>query len=276
MPESTKSTYLDLLKRVLTGYVFPESSDYVWRPQPGWRPKDMIETAGAKFFARWKTRLVKSIPFNAADRQLGKDWPSIAYTMVGLKRLDNVQHAIETVLRENIPGDLCECGVWRGGVAIFMRAALEEYQDQGRVVWLADSFAGIPKGDGKKYPADDGIDMTGIDYLAVPLTKVQANFRAFDLLDDRVRFLEGWFRDTLPNAPIKRLAILRADGDLYESTMDILTNLYDKVSSGGFVIIDDYYSWVPCKKAVTDFRQSRGITSEIMPIDWTGAYWRVS
>ena len=76
--------------------------------------------------------------------------------------------------------------------------------------------------------------------LAVPLKRMQDNFRRYGLLDDHVRFLKGWFRDTLPNSPIERLAILRLDGDLYESTIQALDGLYHKLSVGGFVIVDDY------------------------------------
>ena len=76
--------------------------------------------------------------------------------------------------------------------------------------------------------------------LAVPLERVQDNFRRYGLLDEQVRFLKGWFRDTLPTAPIERLAVLRLDGDLYESTIQALDGLYDKLSAGGFVIVDDY------------------------------------
>ena len=76
------------------------------------------------------------------------------------------------------------------------------------------------------------------------------------------------------DGPIEQLAILRLDGDLYESTMDALVPLYEKVSPGGFVIVDDYGAWEPCRKAVDDFRAQHGITDEIVEVDWTGVYWR--
>jgi O-methyltransferase len=96
------------------------------------------------------------------------------------------------------------------------------------------------------------------------------------LLDEQVRFLEGWFRDTLPAAPIKRLAVLRLDGDLYESTIQALESLYDRLSTGGYVIIDDYGNVAGCRQAVHDFRARRGINEPIRPIDWAGVYWRRS
>ncbi len=267
--------YLELLKRVLTGAVFPESADQSMQPSAVSSPKTAIRNLVINAAAKKGIRLVKRRRYDAAAREEGRDWPSIAYTMIGMKRLNNVQHAIETTLSQNIPGDFVECGVWRGGCAIFMRAVLNAHNVSDRTVWAADSFEGLPKPNTVKYPADQGYDLSQVDYLSVPLEAVRGNFDRFGLLDQQVQFIEGWFKDALPTAPIDRIAVLRADGDLYESTMDILNNLYDKVSPGGFVIIDDYYSWEPCKRAVTEFRASRGIATPIETVDWTGIYWRI-
>src|SRR5205807_6076787 len=92
--------------------------------------------------------------FVPEEREEGRDWPSLGYKMVGLKRLDNAQHAIQTVIREKIPGDLCECGVWRGGTAVFMRAALMHYGENSRFIWVADSFSGLAKPDVVRYPGE--------------------------------------------------------------------------------------------------------------------------
>lgn len=168
--------------------------------------------------------------------------------MVGHKRLTNVQQAIEHVLEKDIPGGFVECGVWRGECAMFMKAMLQSRGDQERRIWLADSFAGLPKPNEAEFPDDKGYDYTEQDILAVPMETVKANFERFDLLDDRVEFLPGWFKDTLPDAKIDQIAVLRADGDLYESTIQILDNLYDKVSPGGYLIINDYKSWPPLQE----------------------------
>jgi hypothetical protein len=209
-------------------------------------------------------------------RAEGRDWPRTAETMVGTARLANVRHAVETVLAEDVPGDLIETGVWRGGVTILMRGILEAWGDAVRRVWVADSFEGLPAPNVDDYPADEGHDLSGVPTLMVGADIVRANFERYDLLDDRVRFLEGWFADTLATAPIEQLAVLRLDGDLYESTMDALVPLYDKVASGGFVIVDDYGAWEPCRQAVDEFRAGLGITDEIVEVDWTGVYWRKS
>ncbi len=108
----------------------------------------------------------------------------------------------------------------------------------------------------------------------MPLERVQENFRRFGLLDEQVRFLKGWFHETLPAAPIERLAILRLDGDMYSSTRDALNALCHKVSPGGFVIVDDYYAWEGCRNAVDEFRAANGIKAPIVQVDWAGAYWQ--
>jgi hypothetical protein len=205
--------------------------------------------------------------------------------MIGVERLDNIQRCIEDVLRDGVEGDLIETGAWRGGATIFMRAVLKAYGVDDRVVWVADSFRGLPdsatadEGDAEDAAVDVGNLNDGGPMglaLAVPLDRVKANFAKFGLLDEQVRFLEGWFDETLPAAPIEKLAILRLDGDLYGSTMDALRALYSKVSPGGFVIVDDYQSWPQCRRAVDEFRAAHGITDEIVPVDDDGVYWRVA
>ena len=168
-----------------------------------------------------------------------RNFTELSHTMVGRKRLNNIQTCIETVLDDDIPGDFLEAGVWRGGSCIFMRGVLAAYGIADRTVWAADSFEGVPP---PTHPQDEGIDLSVgvLPVLAVPLEEVQALFKRYDLLDAQVRFLKGWFKDTLAAAPIERLAVLRLDGDLYESTMDGLVHLYPRLSTGGYLIIDDF------------------------------------
>jgi O-methyltransferase len=194
--------------------------------------------------------------------------------MIGLRRLDNIQFCIEQVLREGVPGDLIETGVWRGGSCIFMRAALKAYKDDTRQVWVADSFEGLPRPDGR-YKQDEGDPHWTFSHVyAISLDEVKKNFSRYGLLDDRVHFLKGWFKDTLPTAPIERLAVLRLDGDMYSSTMDALVNLYPKLSTGGYVIVDDYFAEDSCRKAVDDFRAEKRIEAPITKIDWTAVFWK--
>ena len=203
-------------------------------------------------------------------------WREPMHTMADFKRLDNVQFCVEDVLTNGIPGDFIETGVWRGGVTILMRAILAAYGDTDRVVWVADSFQGLPPPDPRRYPADAGLDLSEIPELAVSLEQVQSHFDRYGLLDAQVRFLKGWFRDTLPHAPMGALSVIRLDGDLYESTMDALTHLYPKLSVGGYLIVDDYGAILACREAVHDYRTAHGITEKMLAIDWTGVYWRRS
>ena len=214
--------------------------------------------------------------FDRQAREQGLDCPRTAHTMIGTRRLRNLRTLSETVLDERIPGDLIETGVWRGGACILMRAVLMAWKCTDRKVWVADSFAGVPPPDLATYPADDGDvgRLYQLKELAIAQEEVQANFRRYDLLDDQVQFLKGWFRDTLPTAPFERLALMRLDGDLYESTDVALRSLYPKLSPGGFVIVDDYGAIAPCRQAVTDFRAEKGITEPIQDIDGSGVFWR--
>lgn len=219
--------------------------------------------------------IVHSISSHKIDARIeGKDWPSYAHTMIGLKRLNNIQFCLEDILRNNIPGDYIEAGVWRGGASIFARAVLKAYDVKDRLVWVADSFEGLPAPDPNKYPYDKDSRLHELKILSVPLEKVKKNFERYGLLDDRVRFLKGWFKDTLPKAPIQKLAVIRLDADMYESTTDALSYLYPKLSQGGYIIIDDYSCISACRQAVGDYRKSWGINAEIKTIDWTGVYWK--
>jgi hypothetical protein len=196
-----------------------------------------------------------------------------SHSMIGRLRMNNIQHCVERILADNIPGDLIETGVWRGGATIFMRGLLAAYGVEDRTVWVADSFDGVPP---PTYPQDKGIDLdkSRLPVLAVSLERVRNLFDRYKLLDDQVKFLPGWFKDTLPNAPIERLSLLRLDGDLYESTMDALNALYDKVTPGGYIVVDDYNAIASCKVAIHEFRQSRGIEDEMVTIDQDSVFWR--
>ena len=137
---------------------------------------------------------------DAGQRHEGRDWPARGCTMIGRKRLDNLQRCIEDVNDRGVPGDLIETGVWRGGATIFMRALLKLDNVRDRLVWVADSFKGLPPPDPVRYPADEGDAHHTMTALAVSADDVRANFAKFGVLDDGVRFLEGWFEETLVNA----------------------------------------------------------------------------
>lgn len=196
-----------------------------------------------------------------------------AHTMIGEKRLDNVRYCVEKVLEEKIPGDFIETGIWRGGVIIYMLAILNANFIVDRKIWAADSFDGVPV---PTLEQDLELDISKnvLPVLAVSIEEVKELILRYNLSLDNIEFLQGWFKDTLNTDRIERLAILRLDGDLYESTMDSLIPLYPKVSTGGFIIVDDYESCPPCKVAVTEFRNKHNISSPLIRIDEHAVYWR--
>jgi len=191
-----------------------------------------------------------------------------AETMLGTRQLDHMQSCIRNVLDDGIEGDMVEAGVWRGGMAIFIRACLKAYGVTDRMVWLADSFAGLP-------PINRSAETFAWSpgEMAVSLEEVQQNFARYGLLDSHVRFVKGFFSDTLPG-PIGKLSILRVDADLYASTMDVLTTLYPKLLPGGYAVFDDYSNLPDCRRAIEEYRREYAITEEIQRIDQRAVFWR--
>jgi O-methyltransferase len=264
--ELPRDLYINLLKSILCNSIYCDAELEEVKLAP-WKQRVIDALAGKQVAVGiWKT-------YDEQKRVSGLDWPSVAHTMIGLKRLNNLQACVETVLKESVPGDLIETGVWRGGAAIFMRGILKAWSVTDRKVWVADSFEGLPPPDVEAFPQDAGDVHHTLDFLKVSLERVKENFANYSLLDDQVIFLKGWFKDTLPSARIENLAVLRLDGDMYESTISVLNNLYGKVSPGGFIIIDDFC--IPnCAEAVHDYRKKHAVKEPIIDIDGTGVYWR--
>lgn len=260
------------MKRVLTGLVRPQL----------YAPTDLPDSIAQKpefqaiqpLLEQENLEIARRVTRDMPARVGGVEWIPDSETMVGLHRLDNLHHCIREIVKDDVPGDFIETGVWRGGSCIFARACLKAYGDKNRRVWVADSFKGLPPPSEEKYPADSGDVHFTYDQLAISQDQVKENFRKYGMLDDRVKFLEGWFKDTLPGAPIDELAVMRLDGDMYESTMDALTALYPKLSIGGFAIIDDYLWHEPCARAVEEYRAKHGITEPVVKIDQAGVFWR--
>lgn len=273
MNPKPEQLYLDLLKKTLSFTLWPEPPVPVNTFLIKSRFKRFFIKTIANILEKRKLQLAWRRDFTQKQRTEGHVFPGYADTMIGVKRLDNLQFCIESTLQEGVEGDLIETGVWRGGACIFMHAVLTAYGITDRKVIAADSFEGLPEPDNIKYPADQGDRFYTEAYLAVSQKDVENNFKKYGQLDDQVVFLKGWFKDTLPNAPIERLSILRLDGDMYGSTIEALEYLYPKLSKGGFCIIDDY-ALEGCHKAVDDYRAQHGITSEIKEIDWSGRYWK--
>jgi O-methyltransferase len=210
------------------------------------------------------------------DAKPGRDKESPAHSMVGLLRLENVRELAQRAIDEGTPGDFIETGVWRGGCCILMRGVLAANFVADRKVYVADSFEGLPPPNSALFPRDSGSNWHTLPGLAVSLEEVRSNFNRYGLLDDQVVFVKGFFSDTLPKLDAGPFALIRLDGDMYESTYVALQGLYPKVSAGGFVIIDDYGAIAQCRRAVEDYRSENGIGDAIHQIDFTGIWWQKS
>lgn len=298
--------YLDVLKRSLCNMIYYESS----HPIHIYGPDKKIKLANG---------------FHLYSRVHGEDLPANAMSMIGMKRMNNIQGCIENVLKNKIPGDLIETGACKGGATIFMRGCLKAMGNKTRKVFVCDTFS-MPEPSGswivhviigwitnllvsipskafrgklinalwkaqKDFPQSDGelgedeqafaafllrnlIHLRPVPSVQKAYEHVKSNFARYGLLDDRVVFLKGWFSETIPSAPIKNIAVLRMDGDTYESTIDALNMCYPKLSSGGYCIVDDYWSLEDCKRAVDEYRATHGITEPIVRIDGLSCYWQ--
>lgn len=258
--------YLDLMELVLTGVVIEDP------PIVDDGHRRLFRDIARSLSADADPDEAEMSRFQISWRERGLDRPMHALTMVGLKRLRNFRTLINLALDDGVEGDILETGVWRGGASIMARAVLRARGDERRRVIAADSFEGLPPPD-PRFAQDADSTLHEQAELAVALEAVRANFARFGLLDDQVVFLKGWFRETMPTAPVTRLAVLRLDGDMYESTIDPLRHLYDRISPRGWIIVDDYF--IPaCRAAVTDFLVSRRLDPDIHDIDGVGVYFQ--
>ena len=267
--QNAAQLYVELLKKVLSNEIYWESE---LRPLA---PNSRIRSSVLKLLNKLDLTLVRQTPYKIRQKQVAYPGsPPYAHTMLSQEKLDNIQFCVQSAIEDGVPGDFAETGIWRGGAVAFILGLLKALDVKDRKVWAADSFEGLPPPDLAKFPVDGDIPWHSYPDASVSLEKVQENLRRYALLSDQVIFLKGWFRDTLHLAPIDRLAVLRLDGDMYESTMDALVPLYPKVSQGGFVIVDDYH--LPaCKQAIHDYREANGISSRMISVD-DAVYWRVS
>lgn len=271
LPRNPSEIYLDLMKKVLTRALLANGLERHTIIPHG--PKSRLLCRFNRVAARFGLEAVRLAESSAEDYlesgHAAMNRVEDAETMLGTRQLDHMQQCIVDVLTRNVPGDLLEAGVWRGGMTIFMRAVLKAYENIDRKVWVADSFAGLPEIDRQHetFAWQKG-DM------AISLQTVKHNFARYGLLDEQVSFLKGFFADTLPKAPIQSLAILRVDADLYQSTLDVLRNLYSKLSVGGYAIFDDYQNLPDCRRAIDVFRARHGIDEEICRIDERAVYWQ--
>ena len=242
----------------------------------------LLNTILAKQFGKY--RLSFSIsgkkknlrPFNESERDMGLEFPGFAVTMTGRRRLESVQEMLENIFTDNIPGDVMEAGVWRGGMSIFMRGVILAHNEgHARLSFVCDSFRGLPA---SSLPEDLAQTWNDNLFLEVSADTVKRNFEAFGITDRNIVIVKGFFAQSMPQLRAlvgeRTFSLLRLDGDMYESTVDVLYQFYDKLSLGGYVIIDDYSEGFPARAAVNDFLQVHGIATLPVDIDGTAAFWR--
>lgn len=255
---NARQLYIELLKATVRNTPYPIAP----------APPTEAELASAKeiianLAAKYGDRAPKIEPITVC-RVIQASRP-VAHTLADRAQVDNVHDLIERILEAKVPGDFIEAGVYRGGITILMRGILKAHEVTDRRVFAADSFMGLPV----PTKVEDAIAhevLRFADHFRVSADEVRATFQRYGLLDDQVVLLEGWFRDTLPNAPIEKLALMRLDGDYYESTLEAITALYPKLSVGGFIIVDDYGMPVGCKQAIDEYRERHGIRTPMLPV----------
>lgn len=260
-PTELRSLYIDLLKRAIINWIYgPNEREHYSL----WKRLQLL-------FHGVNPWVAKPMRFHQDDRLQGRDWPPYAHSMIGWQRLSHLQFCVESVLHDNVAGDFIEAGVWRGGACILMRGILQAYRVTDRRVFVLDSFRGLPS---SQVPEDRRLRLNRVKDLAINRTTVEENFRRYGLLDSQVQFVEGFFSDTLPTFKLEKIAVLRIDADMYQSTTEVLTALYPRLSPGGYIIVDDYGCITSCRRAVEHYRSSEGIQEPLQLVDWSAVYWR--
>ena len=247
-------------------------------PRPTYRAQGEIGHAIQTSMTLIKAIVVNSLFRHADDYIDGSrlvqrtDWMSMA----GLRRLSNVHWLVEDALARNIPGDVIETGTWRGGMMATVAAFLRMVDATDRVVWLADTFSGIPLFRSDKTTKQDR-DAHSILLLKQNSPELVKEFMRRLLVSGpgvtgpRMEYLVGRFDRTLrPAADSGRFRngfmVVRLDGDTYHSTMDALQVLYPLLHPGGFLIVDDYLDWLGCYNAINEYRALNNITDPIVPV----------
>ena len=181
------------------------------------------------------------------------------YSGTGIDALNNIRFCCEDVIKNKIPGDFLEAGIWRGGAVIYM-AALAKFWKEDRTIWAVDSFQGMPKPNPDcPHEITDYSSLTG---LIVPLSEVRDACSKFEVLE-KITFVPGWFNESLQDLEIKQIAVLRLDNDYYESTLMTIRKFYPLIPVGGWIIVDDYDCVPGAKTAIDQFREEMHIKDQM-------------
>lgn len=191
-------------------------------------------------------------------------------SLIGEDGLDNIRDLLEKVKENHVSGAFVEAGIWRGGACIYARAVMDYFKIL-EPVYGCDSFVGLPP---PKWEQDEGDQHYLMKELIVSQRTVEENIRYF-VLEGNIELVPGFFKETMPQLKnrLRKISILRVDGDMYQSTTEVLENLYDKVSVGGFVICDDY-ALAGARMAIDDFREKYSIKNPLIKVNNTIHYWQ--
>lgn len=172
----------------------------------------------------------------------------LGFTMTGIKRMTFLNESTINAIEKKLPVYLFKPVIWRSGISILMKAVLNTFNNNRRI-YFAASFEGMPK------PSEiaDEFYLHDNKYLMTSVDEVKINFDKFELLEENIVFVKGWFCDPLPSFNLGPISVFGMDGDLYPTTINALKNLYYFVSVESYIIIDDYHSWQPCKNDVHRF-----------------------
>lgn len=202
------------------------------------------------------------------------------YTMTSVERMYALYQAVGHVVRQNIPGDLVECGVWKGGSAMVMALTLRALGDTGRRIWLYDTFAGMTRPGEIDRRARDGAEMITRwehfqreDHNAwtfAPLDEVRANLESTGYPSDKLIYVQGEVENTIPARIPDTVAVLRLDTDWYQSTYHEMCHLYPRLAAGGLLVLDDYGSFEGARAAVDQYIAEQSLPLFLARVDTTG------
>ena len=241
--------------------------------------KALLRSAGYKLIPYSTPTNPREINQDITDAEWAT-WQSVEpYTMTSLERVLAAIRATIYVSENAVPGDIVECGVWRGGSSMAMAQTLQQRGDTSRQFYLFDTFQGMTE------PTDADIDPNGRDaaglmataddrdaswmWARATLEDVQANLAKTGYPENKVKYIKGPVEETIPASAPGAISILRLDTDWYESTKHELEHLYHRLSPGGVLIIDDYGHWQGARQAVDEFFRGKAFLGRI---DYSGRF----
>lgn len=262
--------YLDVVKKALLNEHYLENEARLGRLMEHVESGGNLDAAALRDPSRYDKPAITPLQrarFGDAGPDAAAASSFLPYTAMGRSRLDHLEACLDTVASGGVAGDLVEAGTGRGGGAIFLRAYLEGHEINDRHVWVADHFRSAPEPD-----TAPEMPPRGIAGFKADLNMVRDGFDRFDLLDDRVSFLTGGFGATLPDAPIEKIALLHIGQAAGQQAATALEVLYDRVSPGGIVVVDEH-AHPSVREAVETFRSERGIQAGLERIDAATVAW---